>query len=181
MSDSSADSRQRGLFEVSRDAVLVHDLDDGHVVDANDAAERLLGYDASALSGLPLEALGADVDGVDETGPTLSAADVEDALEAARTTGEARFQWQIERDDGDGTIIEVSVTERSDTVAVADDGPGIADPERVLERGETAGATPGTGFGLYFVSSMMDAYGGSIEITENDPSGTVVTVELPAA
>lgn len=81
------------------------------------------------------------------------------------------------------TNVDVSVVDDRSTVsvAIADDGPGIEDTERVLERGETAGAAGGTGFGLYFVSSMMDAYGGDVDITENEPSGAVVTVELPSA
>lgn len=85
---------------------------------------------------------------------------------------------------GDGaTTIEVVVEEREDVVAVvvADDGPGIDDPERVLERGETAGASGGTGFGLYFVSSMVDAYGGDVRIGESDAGGAEVVVELPVA
>ncbi|WP_323674275.1 ATP-binding protein [Halorubellus sp. PRR65] len=85
---------------------------------------------------------------------------------------------------GDGaTTIEVTVEEQAETVAVAiaDDGPGIDEPERVLERGETAGPAGGTGFGLYFVASMVDAYGGDVRIGESDAGGAEVVVELPAA
>lgn len=85
---------------------------------------------------------------------------------------------------GDGsTTVDVTVEDRGDVVAVevVDDGTGVADPERVLERGETAGQSGGTGFGLYFVSSMVDAYGGDVHIGESDAGGARVTVELPAA
>jgi PAS domain S-box-containing protein len=108
-SESDRDPRQRDLFEVSRDPILVHDLEDGRVVDANDAAERLLGYDTDALAGLTLEGLGANVEGVDDTGPTRSAADARHAIEEALETGETRFQWQVERADGERRWVDVSI------------------------------------------------------------------------
>ncbi|WP_323674277.1 PAS domain-containing protein [Halorubellus sp. PRR65] len=108
-SDSDRDPRQRDLFEVSRDAILVHDVDDGRVVDANDAAERLLGYDSEALVGLSIEALGSGVETVDGTGSTLSGADARDAIWEALETGETRFQWQVERADGDRRWVDVSM------------------------------------------------------------------------
>ncbi|WP_227133972.1 PAS domain-containing protein [Halorubellus salinus] len=109
-SESDRDPRRGDLFEVSRDPILVHDLSDGRVVDANDAAERLLGYDSDALAGLSLEALGAGADGVDAADPTLSAADARDAVREALETGETRFQWRVERADGGRRWVDVSIT-----------------------------------------------------------------------
>jgi len=67
-------------------------------------------------------------------------------------------------------------------VAVADDGPGIDDAEkrRVLDRGVTSGS-PGGGFGLYLVSELVALAGGEVDIADNEPRGTVVTVTLPLA
>jgi signal transduction histidine kinase len=83
----------------------------------------------------------------------------------------------------DDPTIEVTVTDVGDhvRVAVADDGPGIDDPARVLKRGEKGASSTGTGFGLYFVATMVDAYGGHVAIRDDDGPGAVVELELPAA
>ncbi|GAA0656787.1 sensor histidine kinase [Salarchaeum japonicum] len=61
------------------------------------------------------------------------------------------------------------------TVEIADNGPGSPEDERegVLETGVSQLSEPGSGFGLYLVKQLMAAYGGRIEIRENDPHGTV--------
>jgi len=67
-------------------------------------------------------------------------------------------------------------------VRVADNGPGISDElkttvfERSLSNDQTAG-----GFGLYFVSVMMDLYGGKVWYEDNDPKGAVATLEFQRA
>lgn len=83
----------------------------------------------------------------------------------------------------DGAVPEVTVAaDRTDdavTVAIADNGPGIPPSKREevfspdLERGHR--------FGLYLVKQLVDSYGGEITISDNDPEGTVVTVEVPRA
>jgi len=91
----------------------------------------------------------------------------------------------VEHNDTDTPELVVSVQDPDDenavTVRVADNGPGIPDSEksRVLNRGETGQQSGGTGFGMYFASSMVDAYGGSVRIEDNDPRGTVVVMEIP--
>ncbi|WP_323674855.1 HAMP domain-containing sensor histidine kinase [Halorubellus sp. PRR65] len=91
----------------------------------------------------------------------------------------------IEHHDGDRPRVEVAATVDGDAVIVtfADDGPGIADDrkDRVFERGETAGMTAGTGFGLYLVKDVVESYGGSVDVRDNDPRGTVVELALPLA
>ncbi|GAA0656877.1 PAS domain S-box protein [Salarchaeum japonicum] len=64
------------------------------------------------------------------------------------------------------------------TVHIADNGPGIPDEEKraVLEKGVSELSEPGNGFGLYLVKEMLDAYGGSVDIRDNDPEGTVFAV-----
>jgi signal transduction histidine kinase/CheY-like chemotaxis protein len=65
-------------------------------------------------------------------------------------------------------------------VRVSDDGPGI--PEDVLptvfEKGERGFDSPGTGFGLYLVREIVDAYDGSVSVT-NDDDGATFAVTLP--
>lgn len=69
------------------------------------------------------------------------------------------------------------------SVEVADDGPGIPPEMRddVFRRGVSSGTESGdsgSGFGLFFVDTMVDAYGGSVEIEDRDPSGTRFVVSL---
>lgn len=67
------------------------------------------------------------------------------------------------------------------TIAIADDGPGIAPAERetALQPGirldETAA---GSGLGLAIVSDIVDAYGGTVELSRADIGGLLVTVGL---
>lgn len=77
--------------------------------------------------------------------------------------------------------IEVTATVTDDEVrlSVADDGPGIPPARRteVFEPGEG----DGTGMGLYLVRTVVEGYGGSVDIDDNEPRGTVVTLTLPRA
>ncbi|WP_336338854.1 sensor histidine kinase [Haloarcula brevis] len=63
---------------------------------------------------------------------------------------------------------------------VADDGPGIppAEREAVFEKGEYGSQSQGTGFGLYFVSVMVDSYGGDIWVEDSDLGGAAFYVQL---
>jgi two-component system sensor histidine kinase PhoQ len=68
------------------------------------------------------------------------------------------------------------------TLLVEDDGPGIApaDIERILQRGARADqSTPGQGIGLAVVASIVQAYGGEIEIGRSALGGAGITIRLP--
>lgn len=83
--------------------------------------------------------------------------------------------------DGSAPGIEVRVAVDRDAVRlrIADDGPGIP-PERraaVLE----AGTGEGTGMGLYLAETVLERYGGSIAVDDNEPRGTVVTLTFRRA
>ncbi|WP_276301082.1 sensor histidine kinase [Halorussus lipolyticus] len=86
----------------------------------------------------------------------------------------------VEHNDGDPEV-RVNVDEGDDTatVRVADNGPGIPDGERstLFERGDNTGAKHG--LGLYLVRTLVERYGGSAELTETGPEGSVFAVELP--
>ncbi|KAA9397124.1 PAS domain S-box protein [Haloarcula sp. CBA1130] len=84
---------------------------------------------------------------------------------------------------GSGTTVEVT-TERVGSMVhlrIADDGPGIPPGEReaIFEKGERGTESTGTGFGLYFVSVMVDSYGGDIWVENSDLGGSEFVVELP--
>ncbi|MDS0281752.1 hybrid sensor histidine kinase/response regulator [Haloarcula onubensis] len=83
--------------------------------------------------------------------------------------------------DGVTVTVTAAVRDGTVTVRIADDGPGIA-PERrrrVFDRGEKGSASSGTGFGLYFVDSMIESYGGRIWVEDSDAGGAAFVVELP--
>jgi signal transduction histidine kinase len=77
--------------------------------------------------------------------------------------------------------VSASVGDVTVTVRIADDGPGVPPGERrrVFERGQKGSGSSGTGFGLYFVDSMIESYGGSIWIEESDLGGAAFVAELP--
>ncbi|QIB74090.1 PAS domain S-box protein [Halogeometricum borinquense] len=79
--------------------------------------------------------------------------------------------------------VSVSVEQRGDgavAVRIADNGPGIPDEEkqRIVEKDVEGLATPGSGFGLYLVKELVDSYGGTIDVSDNDPEGAVFTITL---
>jgi len=94
---------------------------------------------------------------------------VENAIEH-NTSGEPRVDIGT-RDAGDWIQLRV-----------ADNGPGISDElkttmfERSMSPDQTAG-----GFGLYFVSVMMDLYGGKVWYEDNEPTGAVAILEFQRA
>jgi len=85
---------------------------------------------------------------------------------------------------------EARITTRRDPdnviVTVADNGPGIPaeDLPRLFERFYRAdksrtGATGGTGLGLAISKAIIEAHGGSIEVTSMVGNGTTFSVRLP--
>jgi signal transduction histidine kinase len=85
----------------------------------------------------------------------------------------------------ESTQVDVTVEESgpSARLEVSDDGPGVPEPRRetVFERGEQRAGSAGSGFGLYFVSSMVDSYGGDVYVEENGRGGASFVLELPRA
>ncbi|MEZ5839717.1 MAG: HAMP domain-containing sensor histidine kinase [Hyphomicrobiales bacterium] len=82
----------------------------------------------------------------------------------------------------------ITVTvDRSDPASlrltVADDGPGIAEADRVrvLERGGRLDTGGGAGLGLAIVIDVLAAYGGRLELGTADTGGLAATVVLPRA
>ena len=92
------------------------------------------------------------------------------------------FLNAVEHAGEDVTIdVTASVEDVVVQIRIADDGPGIepARRRRVFERGQKGAGSSGTGFGLYFVDSMVESYGGSIWIEESDSGGAAFVLELP--
>jgi signal transduction histidine kinase len=78
--------------------------------------------------------------------------------------------------------ITVEIDAESDhvSITVADNGSGIDDNElRLIEEGTETPLGHGSGFGLALIAWATDIAGGSICFDDNDPTGTVVTIEAP--
>jgi PAS domain S-box-containing protein len=91
----------------------------------------------------------------------------------------------VEHNDSDGLTLRVTAEADGDTVLlrVADTGEGIPDDRKdaVFDRGEsTRNGTERGGLGLYMVQTLVTTYGGEVWIEDNDPTGTVVCMVLPA-
>lgn len=92
----------------------------------------------------------------------------------------------VDHNDREGLRIEGGVEVEPDTVTVriADNGTGIPDEHKdeVFRRGATGHVKQtGSGFGLFFVDAMVTAYGGSIEVADNEMGGATFVIEFPTS
>jgi len=93
----------------------------------------------------------------------------------------------VQHNDADhrGVFVDVDVdaTAGEATVYVADNGPGVPPEMRdgLFDKGEKGFDSPGTGFGLYLVRETVDAYGGTVEVVDDDHAGATFGVTLPLA
>lgn len=80
---------------------------------------------------------------------------------------------------GEDPSVAVSVESGEETVGlvVRDDGPGLTADQKALLSGSDGDDVGG----LWIVGRLVAEYGGDIEATDNEPQGTVVRVDLPAA
>jgi signal transduction histidine kinase len=68
------------------------------------------------------------------------------------------------------------------TVVVADNGPGIDDEElAILNEGGETPLEHGSGIGLALILWGTEMVGGTVTVEDNDPTGTVVTLDIPAS
>lgn len=84
-----------------------------------------------------------------------------------------------------GGTITASISEGNDrhALSVSDTGPGLdAEGKRLAtERFWRADpSTPGTGLGLAIIKSLVEASGGELALTDNSPTGLIVTVTFDA-
>ena len=109
-------------------------------------------------------------DGVEVVGDTLLPRVFSNLLTNAveHNQGEARVDVEMTVDEDEGTA----------TVRVSDNGPGV--PEDIRSSLFKHSNEP-HGVGLYLVNKLVDKYGGSIELEETGPEGSVFAVELPLA
>ncbi|GAB3682393.1 hypothetical protein GCM10028857_08160 [Salinarchaeum chitinilyticum] len=87
-----------------------------------------------------------------------------------------------DRDEPTVTVTTV-VSDETVRVRIVDDGPGIPDDSKdvVFGRGYKGLDSPGSGIGLYLVDTLVEQYGGTVTIEDNDPRGAVFDLELRRA
>jgi len=89
----------------------------------------------------------------------------------------------VQHNDTEHPEVVVSATDRDDRVrvSIADNGPGIPDAhkEQLFSKGEAGLDSEGTGIGLYLVRTLVERYGGSVTVEDNEPRGSAFTVSLP--
>ncbi|MDO9013581.1 MAG: ATP-binding protein [Polynucleobacter sp.] len=79
-------------------------------------------------------------------------------------------------------LISISKEKGWVTIAIEDDGPGIApdDYANVVRRGVRLDEfTPGTGLGLAIVDELISIYGGKMQMNQSSLGGLKVAVQLP--
>jgi len=81
-----------------------------------------------------------------------------------------------------GVIIRYDEQRRKVTVAVADDGAGVpASYKRKVFEPYFSTKKAGTGLGLAIVSSIISDHKGQVSVSDNYPTGTIVSFQLPVA
>lgn len=146
---------------------------DGEGVDLAELVGKLVNVISTIPTGHELDWNVAIPEGIT---PSIDTADLAEAL--GNVLDNAR-KWAASR---------VKVTAgrlRSEIVIeIADDGPGIAAEKRehILERGVHAEDPKSeTGLGLSIASEIVEAYGGSLELSETRTGGLCVTIALPGS
>jgi signal transduction histidine kinase len=84
----------------------------------------------------------------------------------------------VEHHDAASPTVSVSVEETGRTVSVhvADDGPGIRDEVKTYLF--ESGVESGEGRGIALVKTLMNHYGGEVDVRDNEPRGTEVIVRF---
>lgn len=76
--------------------------------------------------------------------------------------------------------VTVEAGDEAVLIEIANNGPGIEDYERaVLERGTEDALQHSSGLGLWLIKWGTEIAGGDLELRDNEPTGTVVSVRVP--
>ncbi|KAB1197933.1 MULTISPECIES: PAS domain S-box protein [Haloferax] len=167
------------ITEVSRDLIetMSGDTVGTHPVSLVDSIERELSVRHEAYPNATFEIDGEIPDVAVRANPLLASVFgnvLGNAIKHNDCDTTVTLSAQVDAsDDGDDVVV----------VRVADDGVGIPDSRKevVFGKGEKGLESSGTGLGLYLVNKLVESFGGSVRIEDNDPTGTVVVIELPVA
>jgi len=155
-----------------------------------DINETVTASESERLDAISLSAAvqGAVESAVDRKGEVAVDVEIDDERILANHLAEevlaSVVENAIEHNTSDEPHVEIDTQGAGDwiQIRVADNGPGISDElkttmfERSISNDQTAG-----GFGLYFVSVMMDLYGGKVWYEDNHPRGAIAILEFQRA
>lgn len=90
----------------------------------------------------------------------------------------------VVHNDQEQPVVDITLTDSGDSellIEIADNGPGIPGSEwEVIKTGTETPLVHNQGLGLWLMYWSVTALGGTIELTENTPQGSVVTFHVPA-
>ena len=91
------------IFNAVQDAITVHDVETGEIVDANDAYCELVGYDRERL---------LEMDGIELSVPAegYTEAYAEEIFAEVMDRGQKSYTWKIQTKDGERRMTEVAAT-----------------------------------------------------------------------
>ncbi|MEF8872926.1 MAG: PAS domain S-box protein [Haloarculaceae archaeon] len=158
------------------------------LVDKERAVTRVLLSDAPRQRLDVTELIGRVVKGIQPDYPDATiTSDLPEGVTAEGTTQLNRavtelLENALVHSDNPSPEVTVSVAQETETVSIAvkDDGPGIPEMERkvLLGEEELEPLYHGSGLGLWLVYWIVRQSGGTLQFSDNDPSGSVVTIEL---
>ncbi|MFW5922058.1 MAG: PAS domain S-box protein [Halodesulfurarchaeum sp.] len=173
----------RSVLEAASDAIEITET-------ARDVADVVLGSESELEARSIRPILEGEIEAVDgnyEEAIAETANRIPEATVLADGMLESVFrnllQNAIVHNDKPEPTVTVSVAEGENwlTIRLADDGPGVPDDRKnvIFEKGEQGLESDGTGLGLYLVNTLVERYGGSLRVEDNEPEGAVFVVELP--
>lgn len=97
---------------------------------------------------------------------------------------ETAIENAITHCDQDQPVVDIRISGTTDVdrlaVEIADNGPGIPDCEwEIIRAGAETPLQHTSGVGLWILYWSVTALGGTVERSENEPRGTVLTLEIP--
>jgi signal transduction histidine kinase len=86
----------------------------------------------------------------------------------------------IQHSEGDVVRVRWDASEGDVTCSVEDDGVGIpeGDRDKIFDRGYTTDDERGTGLGMFLVETLLEIYGGGIEVGDSELGGAKFDVHL---
>lgn len=100
MKSQESDSLYRDIFESAPDAIMVHDVETGAVVEANQAAAAMLGLERTELLGLTVG---------DFSPPSYTTEEANAVIDRALRDGHNEVEWSIRGPDGQRRWVDVSL------------------------------------------------------------------------
>lgn len=104
--DSRRGPRLSPAYDTLHTGIVLYDSTDGSIVDANDRAVSILGYEYATLRSV-------DVDRYTANTYSFSASDFRDRLRTALTGDTRTFTWRVKRGDGELVWVRIRLSRRA--------------------------------------------------------------------